>query len=71
MIREVEGLKYRGLDVTATVEFLSPFDDTYIIDAVYTETGIPLEELECEYLRSVNRTRLKAMGSELLEGGVI
>lgn len=68
MIKVVEGLLFEGEPVTAVVEFVEPFSDTWIVEACFEYTGIPLEELELEYLRNLNHARLNSLCKQFLRG---
>jgi len=60
-------LKYHKEEVLAHVVFNEDFDDVFIDNAVFLETGEPLEDLEYEYLRNYNLNYLKVLHEEYYE----
>jgi hypothetical protein len=60
-------LKYHKEEVLAKVVFNDDFEDVFIENAVFAETGEYLEEYECEYLRNYNLSYLKVLHEEYYE----
>lgn len=48
-------LSYQGLSVIAVLVLHPEFEDSYVAEAYFEETGEYLTDLELEYLREYNR----------------